>query len=88
VTARQRGADVGFERHRNRRLPHLPEKEVPRRRKLIGARKKRYVPAYDDLALIRLALGDRVGALQRLRELAYGDCVKGIHNPRLGRIID
>ena len=35
--------------------------------KLLGARKKRYVPAYD-LALIRLALGDRAGALQRLRE--------------------
>jgi tetratricopeptide (TPR) repeat protein len=35
--------------------------------KLLAARKQRYVPAYD-LALIRLALGDRAGALQRLRE--------------------
>ena len=36
-------------------------------RKLLAAREKRYVPAYD-LALVRLALGDHTGALRLLRE--------------------
>jgi tetratricopeptide (TPR) repeat protein/predicted Ser/Thr protein kinase len=36
-------------------------------RRLLDAHKDRYGPAYD-LALVRLALGDKAGALQRLRE--------------------
>ncbi|MGZ6126186.1 MAG: protein kinase domain-containing protein [Myxococcales bacterium] len=36
-------------------------------RKLLAAREKRYVPAYD-LALVRLALADHAGALRFLRE--------------------
>ena len=75
MTARQRGADVGFERHRNRRYRTCPTRSTSRR-KLIEERKKRYVPAYD-LALNRIALGDRAGAAAaartRLRLLREGD---------------
>jgi tetratricopeptide (TPR) repeat protein len=47
-------------------LGHLDEVRQSER-KLLLARKERYVPAYD-LALLRLALGDTTGALRLVRE--------------------